>query len=301
LAQCGILFALCVGFCSAGCKQQAPTKPANAATSPTIASLVPSATDLLIGMNATDHLVAVSNYDLDPQTARLPRVGDYETIDWEKISSLHPDILVTDYAPGRTPAGMTQRMQQLGIRGLNVKFDRLTDIYDAASILGEACNEPAKAAAMLVITRDRVQLIHDRVAGDTRVPAAIITGESGMDFAGQNNYLNDLLNEAGGQNVVTSAGYPTLDREAIAALRPQVILQLLPRADAAARQRVAKFWRSLPDIPAVRENRVYLLTEPYVMTPGAHVGEMATRFAGALHPDKETLSETPLLNANATP
>jgi len=292
-----ILVALCSPLCVTGCRQAPPPKPASGAKSPTIASLVPAATDLLIGMNATDHLVAVSNYDLDPQTARLPRVGDYETIDWEKVSSLHPDILITDYAPGRTPAGMTERMQRLGIRGLNVKFDRLTDVYDAVSILGDACNEPAKAAAVLVITRDRIQLIHDAVAGDTRVPAVIVTSAAGMDFAGQNNYLNDLLNEAGGQNVITSGGYPTLDREAIAALRPRAILHLLPGADAAARDKAAKFWRSFPDLPAVKQGRVYLFTEPYVMMPGAHVGELATRFAGALHPDKETLSETSIVNA----
>lgn len=280
-----------------GCKQPPPAKPASSVQSPTIASLVPAATDLLIGMNAADHLCAVSNYDLDPQTARLPRVGDYITIDWEKIAALHPDVLITDYAPGRTPAGMTERMQQLKIRPLNLKFDRLSDIYDAASALGDACNEPAKAAAVLAITKSRIEAVHDRVAGDARVRALIVTGASGLDFAGRDNFLNDLLNEAGGQNVITSNGYPTLDREAVAALRPQVILHLLPGADAAAKAKVAGFWSAFKDMPAVKEHRVYLFTEPYVMVPGAHVGEMAMRFAGALHPEKENPSETPIANA----
>jgi ABC-type Fe3+-hydroxamate transport system substrate-binding protein len=248
-------------------------------------------------MNAADHLVAVSNYDLDPQTSRLPKTGDYETIDWEKVATLHPDILITDYAPNRTPAGMTERMQQLHIRAMNVKFDRLADIYEAAEILGQACNESGKAAAVLAITRSRIEQIHERIADDSRVPAMIVTGASGTEFAGRNNYLNDLLNSAGGQNAITTDGYPTLDREAIAALRPQVILHLLPGADAAAREKVASFWKSFPDIPAVKLGRVYLFTERYVMIPGAHVGELAMRFAGTLHPDKENLSETSIVKA----
>lgn len=291
------LVGLCMLLGAAGCKQPLPEKPASSAKAPTIASLVPAATDLLIGMNAADHLVAVSNYDFDPQTSRLPRVGDYETVDWEKIAALHPDILITEYAPDRTPAGMIERMQQLKIRQLNLKFHRLSDIYDSASILGEACGEPAKAAAVLAITRSRIEAIHERVAGDTRVPALIVTGASGLDCAGRDNFLNDLLNEAGGENVMTSDGYPTLDREALAALRPKVILHLLPNADAAARTKAAKFWSGFGDMPAVRDHRVYLFTEPYVMIPGSHVGEMATRFAGVLHPDKENPSETSIVNA----
>lgn len=293
-----VFLGLWVMFCGAGCKQPPrPEKPTSTAKSPTIASLVPAATDLLIGMNAAGHLVAVSNYDFDPQTSRLPRVGDYETIDWEKVASLHPDILITEYGPDRTPAGMIERMQQLKIRQLNLKFHRLDDIYDSAGILGEACGEPAKAAAVLAITKARIEAVHQRIAGDQRVPALIVTGASGLDFAGRGNFLNDLLNEAGGQNVITSDGYPTLDREAVAALRPQVILHLLPDADAAAKEKAAKFWGAFQEMPAVKEHRVFLFTEPYVMIPGSHVGEMATRFAGVLHPDKVNPSESSILRA----
>lgn len=298
LQRVALFFSLFL-FCIAGCKQQPPPKPVSSAKSPTIASLVPAATDLLVGMNADDHLVAVSNYDLDPRVSKLPKIGDYETIDWEKVASLHPDILITDYAPNRTPAGMTQRLRQLHIRPLNVKFDRLADIYDAADIIGQACKETEKAAAVLAISKSRIEQIHQQLANDSRVPALVVTGTSGTDFAGRNNYLNDLLNEAGAQNVITADGYPTLDREAIAALHPKVIFQLAPGADAAAREQIVKFWSSFPQIPAVNLGRVYLFTENYVMTPGWHIGEMATRFAGELHPEKMNPSETSIIKAAA--
>src|SRR5690242_14198194 len=55
------------------------------AVGPTLASLSPAATDLLVGMGAGDHLIAVSNFDADrDETRGLPRVGDYRTQDWEK-------------------------------------------------------------------------------------------------------------------------------------------------------------------------------------------------------------------------
>src|SRR4051794_40169039 len=51
------------------------TTTQTATKSPRIASLVPAASDLLIGMGAADHLVAVSNWDTKrPENEKLPRV-----------------------------------------------------------------------------------------------------------------------------------------------------------------------------------------------------------------------------------
>ena len=47
-----------------------PTSPARNKKLPAVASLSPAATDLLIGMGAGDHLVAVSNFDADRDDIR---------------------------------------------------------------------------------------------------------------------------------------------------------------------------------------------------------------------------------------
>src|SRR4029079_19088960 len=50
-----------------------PTTVATSSSYVTVASLVPAATDLICGMSAADHLVAVSNWDADrPEIAKLP-------------------------------------------------------------------------------------------------------------------------------------------------------------------------------------------------------------------------------------
>src|ERR1700761_5770609 len=63
---------------------------------PTAASLVPAATALIVLMGMGDHLVGVSNYDdlADLHLAGLPRVGDYQSIDWERMGEIRPDILI---------------------------------------------------------------------------------------------------------------------------------------------------------------------------------------------------------------
>ena len=71
--------------------------PATRPAGVTVASLVPAATDLILSMGAGNRLVAVSNYDTIESTAHpLPRVGDYQTTDWETLASLHPSVMLIE-------------------------------------------------------------------------------------------------------------------------------------------------------------------------------------------------------------
>jgi len=90
-------------FCSALACDRRAKSTANTTGPRKVASLVPAATDMLLGMGAGDHLVAVSNYESAPEVKNLPRVGDYQTTDWERLSSLRPASMITQYAPDRLP------------------------------------------------------------------------------------------------------------------------------------------------------------------------------------------------------
>src|SRR5689334_14249684 len=154
------------------------------AKSPRIVSLVPAASDIIEGIGCGDHLVAVSNYDLDPRTKDLPRVGDYLTTDWERIAPLRPQVIVTQYAEGRTPAGFAQRVQALGAKQVNLHIDRMDDIYHAATALADACGEPQKGTRAVLALRKKLESIHQRVTSEPPVPTLIVVGSEGTGIAG---------------------------------------------------------------------------------------------------------------------
>src|SRR2546426_11082993 len=84
--------------------------PSRNRKTPTLASLSPAATDLLVGMGAGDHLIAVSNFDAErDETRGLDRVGDYRTQDWEKLSALRPQKMIIQMRPDRLPPGLRDR------------------------------------------------------------------------------------------------------------------------------------------------------------------------------------------------
>jgi iron complex transport system substrate-binding protein len=287
-----------VWLLSAGCDRGGAKATGQAAKSPSVASLVPAATDLLIGMDAADHLVAVSDYDQAPQVAKLPRVGAYQTIDWEKLAAIRPNVLVSFYGPGHAPAGFLEKVGELGIQRVNVQPDRLNDIFAAIVTLGEACHEPAKAAAEVKRIREELDQVRRQVAGEEPVRAIIVTGESGAGLAGRDTFLDDLLRVAGGENALRARNYATLDREALAALRPDVILQLLPGADEKTVAQARAAWEGLADVPAVREHRVWIYTDSTIMQPASQVAQTAAKFAAALHPN--SIPKEPTSRASAT-
>src|SRR5262249_36654038 len=108
-----------------GCDHPASPQPATAPGKVTVASLVPAATDVIVNIGAADHLVAISNWDpKTPDLDRLPRVGDYRTVDWEKLAEVKPALMIVQFAPGKMPAGLEDKAKASGIKLLNVHLNR---------------------------------------------------------------------------------------------------------------------------------------------------------------------------------
>jgi iron complex transport system substrate-binding protein len=255
--------------------------------SPRIASLVPAATDLIVGMGAGEHLVAVSNQEVDRAEIRqLPRVGDYQTIDWEKLAQLRPDVMIVFMSADRIPPGVQQRADQLHIRLVNIKTERLADILKTIDFLGELTGESAKATELAANLRGKLDAVAKRVVGMEKIPTLIIRDEDGFPLIAGDTFVDDLLTIAGGKNVAGGFNmrYPSVDRERVMELAPRAVIQLMPAAPPQVVVRAKGIWQQLPDLPAVKDGRVYVLTDWYVLQPGSHVGDLAEQFAEKLHP-----------------
>jgi len=280
----------------AGCDDRGAATPAPATRRtefkrPTVASLSPAATDILVSIGALDHVVAVSTYDRGKSFVReLPAAGDYLTVDWERLGQVRPDVLVVQARESTAPEGFKQRAAALGVRTVYIHIDTVADISTAAQTIGDAIGESEQAAAADRAMREQLAAVAKSVEGRPRVPTLVVTDEGGAGAAGPGTFVHDLLTVAGGTNVVAAERkpYPGLDREKIVSLRPEAVLHLLPEKPAPVIEDAKRFWASMPEVPAVRNGRVYFLTDPSVMHPGLKVGDVAEQFAAMLHPERST-------------
>ena len=295
-----IFFLLCGVTLAGACREKpdstAPIHPGSAPTTrpaiasialqTRVASLVPAATDLILGMGAADHLVAVSNYDpAEIGHQRLPRVGDYQATDWETLASLRPQVMIIQMDPSHLPGGFTQNAANLGIQLVNVRLNTLEDLLEGSRQIGRAIGEPAKGEALSTRLRNRLESVRKKSAGRPPVKTLLMLDETGETLVGSHTFLDDLLQIAGGENVAATlnAPWPRPDHETVLTLKPEVVIELKPDAKAGTLERAKAFWTGMTGAPVATSERIYLLRESYVLLPGSHVADVAESMEKCLH------------------
>ncbi len=241
-------------------------------------------------MGEGDRLVGVSNFDMDrPGTPKLPRVGDYQNTDWERLAQLRPSLIVIQIDPARVPAGFRDRVAAIGATIVDIQIENLADIENALDQLGSALNDPGKATAAKDRLMTRLNAVRRRVSREPAVLTLISLDERGASAAGPGTFLDEILTIAGGKNVLagTTPHWPSIDKERLLALAPDVVIQLLPGASPQLTAQAADFWATLPDLPAVAHHRIYQITDAWSLTPGIEVADLAEHLANVLHPTTE--------------
>lgn len=255
-----------------------------------IVSLIPATTEMLFAMGAGDRLVGVSSYDHFPTPVEhLPRVGGLLDPNVERLLSLTPDlVLVYD-----TQTDLKQQLARAGIAVFRYEHRDLTDITETLRALGARVGAKAAAETAALLIEQQLAAVKNRATGRTRPRTLLVFGrEPGVvqqvDASGGYGFLHDLLKLAGGSNVLADTRRQSvqMSTEMILTRAPEVIIELrygdsfrLENLDAERRA-----WNILPSVPAVKNNRVYLLGGDEFVVPGPRVVAVAEAFAAVLHP-----------------
>ena len=189
-----------------------------------IISLVPSATLSLRAMGAGDLLVARTDYDTAGWTQHLPSVGGGLLPSHETLVALEPDLVIR--FDGEQDVETPAVLDQLGIRHVSIRPDRIEDIREAITILGAVAGR-ASAADRLLRDLDAALLqVRDEAAGRDPVRVAYVLGGTPPWVAGPGTYVHEVLEVAGGVNVFQDLGrlYASVSPEEFVAREIDVIL-----------------------------------------------------------------------------
>jgi iron complex transport system substrate-binding protein len=261
---------------------------------PRVASLSPAATEMLVGIGAGDHLVAVSNWESSPAVEKLPRVGDYQSTDWETLARLRPDVMVVQVAPEHLPPGLKAKADELHIRLHNIKIDRLEDVFNVMQELGAVAGERDKGRDGTRALREKFDRLRSTCATRPSVRTLLVRDENARAVIGPDNFLDDVLRVVNATNAAASLGkaYPSIDAEKIAALKPDAVVVLLPAAKPQLLDVSNRSWAAMTEVPAVRNGRVYTITEGYALVPGPRLADLAQQIADRLRPPAATALPT---------
>jgi len=250
-----------------------------------IISLVPAATEMLFAIGAGPRVVAVSSYDHEPpEVDRLPRVGALLDPDLERILGLRPDLVVV-YG---TQHDLQQQLTRAAIPAFAYKHGGLAEVTSTIRALGARTAAAARANDVAAAIERDLADIRTRVTGRRHPRTLLVFGREpgtlrNLYASGGVGFLHDMLEVAGAVNVFAGEKRESVQAssETLLAAAPEVIIEL-HYADGAVD---LSGWRALPALPAVRANRIVVLTGTDLVTAGPRVASATRRLAKALHPE----------------
>lgn len=257
-----------------------------------IVSVIPAVTEMLFAMGAGPQLVGVGSYDHFPAEAdRLPKVGALLDPDFEKILSLHPDLVVV-YG---TQTDFIARLQRASIPIFRYEHAGLADITSTIRRLGDAVGRTKNAEAVASGIERDLDAIRERVKDLPKVSTLLVFGREpgslrGIYASGGVGFLHDLLVVAGGTDAFGDVKKQSvvISSEQVLARAPAAIIELYDQSttdEKLAAERAV--WKQLPAVPAVRNNQLYLLRGDFLTVPGPRIAQAARLMADALHPVKK--------------
>ncbi len=251
-----------------------------------VVSLVPSATDMLVGLGAVSVLAGRTRYDRDPAVAAVPSVGGGVDPDLERLTALHPDLVIV--WEGYRTSHIAQALAAENVPVYAAPARDTAAFFQSAAALGTLTGRDSAARALVTSVRATLAAVHASVAGRP-VPRVlyVIWGDPPMTV-GPHTFIAELIGVAGGRNVFDDAAtdWPRISMEQIVRRAPDVVILSVGEDSArgAERLRTSPGWRTLP---AVRANRVAEVPADLANRPGPQIAEIARRFRDAEHPDAQ--------------
>ena len=190
-----------------------------------IVSLAPHATENLYAAGAGHLLVGVSEFSDYPDAARkLPRVGNYASLDLEAIVAKKPDLVIA-WESGNTAAHLA-RLKALGLPLFISEPKRLEDIATSIERFGELAGTAPVAREAARAFRARQADLYARFAGRPAVrtfyqiwnqPLATVSGEQ---------LISKVMRLCGAENIFAGLSplAPTVTLEAVLAANPEAIV-----------------------------------------------------------------------------
>lgn len=257
-----------------------------------IASIAPSATEIVFALGLGDKVVAVSDADDYPYNfSAWVAAGNMTSIVFsdpnvEAIVSLNADLII---ATGGVQAKAVDALRNLGQKVLVLDPSDVDGVLKDIELVGNATGKTAEAKALTANLSSRINAVVEKVANASKPKVYYEVWYNPIYTAGAKAWENSLFEKAGGVNIFADQDldYFQTSDEAVIARNPDVIV--LPKEGMGT-----QFWGSIDDvkarpgwssISAVQNNRICLVDSSTIARAGPRVADIIEDLAKAFHPE----------------
>jgi iron complex transport system substrate-binding protein len=250
-----------------------------------IVSLAPGTTAMLYAAGAGHCLVGTIAHSKEPaEAARIPVVGDAETLDFERVLALRPTVVVV--AVDVVQRVRIDRLRQLGLPVYEVHVTSLGQMPESLGRLGLLTGNGAQAAAGAAALRKRLAELSARYQGRAGVRVLYQIWDRPIYTIGGKHVISDALRVCGASNVFADleTAAPAVTRESVLLRDPQLIIASAPPGVAGE---WLTEWRRFPMLNAVRAAHLVSFTDERIDRMGPSVIEATAHLCAVIDGARE--------------
>lgn len=250
-----------------------------------IVSLAPGITETLYELGLDKEIAGVTGYCNWPLRVRQkPRIGGFTNPSIEKIVSLKPDLIIAT-ADGNRKDTVLQ-LERIGLPVYVTNPSDTDKILKSIEHIGEITDRRDAAEKLVTKLKKRLNNITVQTKNKRKPKVFFQIGLEPVITAGGGTLIDEVIGRAGGINMAghDTARYPRYSAEGLLAGSPDIIL-FAPMANDREFAAVKKFWQNFPQIPAVKNNKIYPVDTDLISRASPRIFDAIEAMALIFHPD----------------
>lgn len=221
---------------------------------PRIIALAPHIVELLFAIGAGKQIIATSEFANYPVAAqKIPRVGNYLSLQLEKIVALKPDYIIA-WKNG-SPAADLAKLQQLGLHIIYSEPKTFDDIASELLRFGKLTGHQQRSMALAQQFRQQLHAIIQRYQHKTKLLGFYELWSKPLMTIAQHSWPEQHLDICGVTNpfINLPSAYPQVNTEQVVSLPLQIIIAPISKKQP---NNPTFSWQKWPMIPAVKYQQI---------------------------------------------
>lgn len=238
-----------------------------------IVSVMPSNTEILFALGLGDAVVGVTDFcNYPPELAEaieagtIKSVGDSFNLNEELLVSLEPDLVLFGF-----PSEAIEKLDDLGIKSEVIAPASLAETYASIRQIGELTGSEAAAEKLAAGMEAAIEAIKEKAAAlpaENKPRVLMLLDLDSLYVAGAGTLEDELIEAAGGINMVDEEQYAQLSEEALIEGNPDIIVCTFP-----LKERILSEKEGWKNLNALLNEAIYDLDGDLLNRPGPRLAQ----------------------------